>query len=430
MRRLGPLAVVVGVLASLTVAAPGPAQAAVASFSYTGAPIAIGDLGTVVAAVNVKDIGSTITDLNVEVTGLSHASPSDLDIWLVAPNEPRAAVALMSDDCSSNALSGVDLTFDDEATGYLPPSGCGTGTYRPRNQSLGGDTIPAQARTLGATLAAFDGTNPNGTWYLYATDDSSSDTGTLAGVTITMSTAPAAVVINDANGASPYPFTITVKNQPGRITDVDLALVGLSHGFLGDVDAVLVNPAGKTVVLASDACLSGPPDSTTLRFDDSATKALPQNDSCPSGSYRPADYGTPESLPSPAPAGPYGTTLSALKGTSANGTWKLYVADDDPGASGYIKSVTLTLKTDARPDTIITSKPPKTTKSTTATVAFRSTKGGSTFQCKVDSKAWKSCTSPFKVTKVTKGTHTVLVRAVDNSGKADKTPAKVTWKRR
>ena len=54
---------------------------------------------------------------------------------------------------------------------------------------------------------------------------------------------------------------------------------------------------------------------------------------------------------------------------------------------------------------------------------FRSTRPGSTFQCRLDGSAWKTCTSPKKYTKLKQGDHTFRVRA--RKGRSvDRTPAK------
>ncbi len=80
-----------------------------------------------------------------------------------------------------------------------------------------------------------------------------------------------------------------------------------------------------------------------LVLNDEALDPLPDSTLITSGSYRPtrASSGpdglpTPQDFFSPAPAGPYASTLSYLDGTNPNGTWKLYVLDDTVGAEGAI----------------------------------------------------------------------------------------------
>jgi hypothetical protein len=50
-----------------------------------------------------------------------------------------------------------------------------------------------------------------------------------------------------------------------------------------------------------------------------------------------------------------------------------------------------------------------------------------TFQCKLDSAAFKSCASPKKYSRLP-GRHTFSVRAVDQDGHKDSTPAKQSFK--
>ncbi|WP_377320957.1 hypothetical protein ACFJIY_17915 [Pimelobacter simplex] len=429
MRRLALMTA--GLLTAGTLAVglstAGPAQAASGTFTNS-APIAVTDNGSVSSDVQVSGIGGRITDVDVVLNGLGHTRPNDLDIWLVSPGTNAVAVPLMSDTCGGAAISGRTLTFDDEVATTLP-TGCATGTYRPTNIS-GGDTTPPGATTLSGTLSGFDGRNPAGTWRLYVMDDTATEVGTInGGVTLKITTGPAAITIPTAGPATPYPYQRTVSDQPGRITDVDVVLSGSYHTYPDDLDILLVSPAGASVVLMSDVCSSADLVGVNLRFDDSAAAALPDGSACVSGSYKPSNQDDgPDAYNAPAPAGPYGDELSDLSGGVANGTWRLYVVDDSSSDGGFITGVQLVVKTDAAPNTVITQKPRRTTKARKATIGFRSTKGGSTFQCKVDKKAWKSCASPLRLKRLKPGKHTVLVRAIDNSGHVDATPAKVTWR--
>jgi hypothetical protein len=79
------------------------------------------------------------------------------------------------------------------------------------------------------------------------------------------------------------------------------------------------------------------------------------------------------------------------------------------------------------PDTKLGKHPKKKTKKRRAKFTFSSTEAGSSFQCKLDRKALKPCSSP-KTVKVKPGKHTFQVAAVDAAGNQDGSPAKFSWK--
>jgi hypothetical protein len=78
------------------------------------------------------------------------------------------------------------------------------------------------------------------------------------------------------------------------------------------------------------------------------------------------------------------------------------------------------------PDTTMTRHPRNTVKTRRAKkrvrYAFRASEVGSTFQCKLDGRPPRPCSSPWRP-KVAIGRHTVEVTATDSSGNADPSPA-------
>jgi len=91
-------------------------------------------------------------------------------------------------------------------------------------------------------------------------------------------------------------------------------------------------------------------------------------------------------------------------------------------------SVRLKVVTDtAAPETRIASGPAATTDSHEAEFRFGADEKRSTFQCRVDSFDWRSCTSPITYTEVPDGGHTFSVRARDRFGNVDATPATRAW---
>ena len=79
------------------------------------------------------------------------------------------------------------------------------------------------------------------------------------------------------------------------------------------------------------------------------------------------------------------------------------------------------------PETRIGSGPETSTESSEATFRFGAGENRSTFECRVDSFSWRSCSSPITYTEVPAGDHTFAVRARDRYGNQDATPAARSW---
>jgi subtilisin-like proprotein convertase family protein len=135
------------------------------------------------SSIHVSGQPATIGGVEVTLVGLSHQVPVDIDILLVGPTGEN--VVLMSDVGGITAATGVNLTFSDAATATIPAGGpLTTGTFLPSDDDTGGtDLFPAPAPTPSAAtdLGGFEGTNPNGVWQLFVTDDAGADVGSIAG---------------------------------------------------------------------------------------------------------------------------------------------------------------------------------------------------------------------------------------------------------
>ena len=75
------------------------------------------------------------------------------------------------------------------------------------------------------------------------------------------------------------------------------------------------------------------------------------------------------------------------------------------------------------PETTITSGPSGTIATYSANFAFSSSETDSSFQCKLDSSSWGSCSSPKAHSSLADGAHAFSVSATDAAGNTDSTPA-------
>jgi subtilisin-like proprotein convertase family protein len=153
---------------------------------------------------------------------------------------------------------------------------------------------------------------------------------------------PAVIYVNDrwGTGSAPYPSTITVSGLPGFIHRATVTLTNLSHGNPDDLDVLLVGPLGQAAVLMSD--VGGTTDAVNVTVtldDDDPVQTLPDNGPLVSGTFGSTNVGTAagaDTFPDyGAPASPAAGLLT-FAGTAPNGTWRLFVVDDETGETGSL----------------------------------------------------------------------------------------------
>jgi hypothetical protein len=78
--------------------------------------------------------------------------------------------------------------------------------------------------------------------------------------------------------------------------------------------------------------------------------------------------------------------------------------------------------------TLVTADLKQITSSSTITFQFFSNEDNSSFECKLDSLSWGTCSSPKVYTDLSEGNHQFQVRAIDLAGNTDQTPASFFWR--
>jgi subtilisin-like proprotein convertase family protein len=147
---------------------------------------------------------------------------------------------------------------------------------------------------------------------------------------------PGVIVIPVLGVAAPYPSTLAVSGLPNGIVDVNVTLAGLTHSYPADLEIMVVGPGGQHVVLLNDAGAGDDVNDLTLTFDDEAAGKAPQSQLA-TGSYQASDYAPADLMTAPAPStADAAASLAAFDGTNPNGTWTLYVEDQDDSDSGVI----------------------------------------------------------------------------------------------
>ncbi|HEY1173418.1 MAG TPA: Calx-beta domain-containing protein [Verrucomicrobiae bacterium] len=206
------------------------------SVTATGGAVtipAVGQAETYPTTVNIAGLQGRVSKVTVQLAGITHGFPDDLDILLVAPN--GKGVVLMSDAGAGLDLVNVNLTITDSATASLPDSAkINSGVYKPTNHG-GSDTFPlAPSGPYGTNLASFTGIVPNGDWQLYIVDDGAGDGGSITGWSLIIETTipadpVAELVVSGIVSPNPsyvgqnFTYTVAVANMgPAAATNLRL----------------------------------------------------------------------------------------------------------------------------------------------------------------------------------------------------------------
>lgn len=127
------------------------------------------------SSIEVSGFDTRVTDVDINLIdiGFFGDSTQDIDVLLIGP-EGRSAL-ILSDVGGNTATNGVTLVLDDQQAEQLPSSTALTsGFFQPTNigspdtMNLGNGPFTPPS---GASLGVFNGINPNGTWTLFAFDD-------------------------------------------------------------------------------------------------------------------------------------------------------------------------------------------------------------------------------------------------------------------
>jgi hypothetical protein len=115
-------------------------------------------------------VSGTLQKVTVMLTGVAAQEPNSYEIAIAGP-ETNVVVDLMYADGTGEAVTNLNLTFDDSASGFLPENGqLVSGTYKPGGTDA--EDNPTETTNM---LSGFIGTTLNGNWSLYVFDTGNFD---------------------------------------------------------------------------------------------------------------------------------------------------------------------------------------------------------------------------------------------------------------
>jgi len=422
---------------------------------------------TTPALTGAAEAGSTI-ELSAGGERLGRANTSPAGAWSFTTEalaDGDHVIVATAQDAAGNLSAGASLRITVDAESPRAPT-----ITAPADGARGASTSTTVSGTAeaAADVALLDGEQPAGSgtadlagdfavalsalsdgphrFTARATDAAGNQSADSAASTLTVDTAAPETTIDagppDPSASSSATFTFS-SSEPSAASfecKLDDGAYASCQSPVGFSD--LADGAHSFAVRAKDAVGNTDPSPASNGWTIDRSALPPPTITAPAG-------GSVTSLRTVTVAGtaPADAGVEVLEGTSSrgtataqpDGTWSVNVTELPDGdhtftarttvggvSSGLSNSRTITVDTVA-PDTGIGSAPASLSASGSADFAFSSPDGGTTFECRLDTGAFASCSSPLTYSGLADGAHDVDVRAIDAAGNVDPTPASHGW---
>lgn len=439
-------------------------------FTTTGANAALGflvgnSLNLTISRNRIYDFqttaGATGVIEGIEYDGASGGTPSLTFINNMITLAPAIATGQSIIGIQDFAFAGNTFTADHNsvyiggtATGAAPSWAIKRGnlaptTYTARNNiAFNNRTGGTSSHFAGGDDSANTGTFVSNGNFFAGTGSTAAnfmDYGTVAtGTPVSFATWQAGPPARDANSFAGVASTFVVANifvdvstgnlhilpTAGSIIDGGVAGTGITTDFDNDP-----RPSGAANDIGADEIVVGdviPPDTTI-----NSGPPNPSNSNSATFTFSGTDARTkPETIASfecSLDGSPFATCTSptTLLGLAEGShTFQVRARDAANNVDPTPASATWVVDTIA-PDTTITTNPPLVSASANATFTFTGSDVSGTgiagFACQLDGGGFAACTSPTNFVGLSNGLHTFDVRATDNAGNTDPTPATFTW---
>lgn len=163
------------------------------------------------------------------------------------------------------------------------------------------------------------------------------------------------IIVSDGGQANPYPINIPVSDLPNYLSNIRVSLFSVSNQWsLTQFDMVLEAPDGQLIVLLSDV---GPyADNwdffSVIHIDADGISTLNESSiNSDPNFYLPSNEGAIDVLPILDTINQPNPTFADLQNTNPNGSWKLYIVDDNLnfGIQSIINGWSLTIEASNTP---------------------------------------------------------------------------------
>jgi hypothetical protein len=393
-----------------------------ASYSFDLTPTADGTVTADIAASVAQDAAGNDNTAATQFSRIydSIAPTTSIDSNPSNPSNSSTAIFYVSgDDGSGSGIASVVCELD--GGGYDIP--CAAGVLI--------DNLPEGSHTFSAKATDNAGnTDATPASYTWTIDTTAPTTSIDSSPSNPSNTSAAVFTFNgtDTGGSGVASFACAVDGG-----GYSACTSGANFGPLGDgshtFSVKATDNAGNTD--ASPASYTWTVDTTEPTTSIDSSPANPSNTSAAVFTFSGTDTGGSgvASFACALDGGSYSACTSGSDfGPLADGshTFSVKASDSADNTDASPASYTWTVDTTV-PDTSIDSSPSNPSNTSAAAFAFSSDDVGASFACDLDGGGYNPCTSPKSYTGLADGSHAFSVRATDNAGNTDASPASYTW---